>query len=82
MKRVLWFIAVTGLVLSGCGGGGGAGNPTTSNPTTNRAYVTNNGDGTISVINTTNNTVIATINVGGSPAVYSGPRFSDNKLRW
>ena len=37
------------------------------NPVTNRVYVTNNGDTTVSVIDGSTNTVVATVTVGVSP---------------
>ena len=44
------------------------------NPTTNRIYVTNTADDTVSVIDGTTNTVIVTVNVGDNPvAVVVNP---------
>ena len=37
-------------------------------PAQTRAYVTNNGDNTVSVIDTATNTVVATVAVGASPS--------------
>ena len=74
-------VVLLALAIYGCGGGGGGNGASppppvvcdTSSaggtPTTNRAYVTNVNSGTISVIDTTTNSVTATITVGGAPAV-------------
>ncbi len=41
-------------------------------PATHRAYVANQGDGTVSVLDTTRNVVVATIRVGNLPGECEG----------